>query len=63
MHWSWIITKIKGHAGKEMSRKRIMISIIAVAMALLFLLAPFFSPIEKGSGSEHGNEHTEQVDH
>ena len=62
MHWSWIVAKIKGRAGKQMSRKRIIISIIAVALTVLFLLAPFFSPIEKGTGDEHG-ERTEQVDH
>lgn len=63
MHWSWIVTKIKGHADREMSQKRIIISIAAVVLALLLLLAPFFSPIEQGSGGEHGSEHTEQVDH
>lgn len=63
LHWSWIVSSIKGHTGKEKSRKRIIISITAVVLALLFLLAPFFSPIEQGTGGEHGEEHTEQVDH
>ena len=63
LHWNWIKTNIRGHAGNAGSKRRVTISVVIALLLLILLIAPFFSPVQENEsrGSNH-SDHTVQID-
>lgn len=61
LHWNWIISMItRSKSSQPMSKKRLIITLTALIIAILFAVAPYFSSIE--STGEKSGDHAAQTE-